>query len=80
MRYYVRVDRAVRPLQVAVGERLQDATFAVGPWMGRGDGVAYLVGQLVAARCGSGETLRQVFVTQLGISPKAYRDRFKSTG
>ncbi len=29
---------------------------------------------------GSVETLRRVFVTQLGISPKAYRDRFKSTG
>ena len=29
---------------------------------------------------GSAETLRRVFVTQLGISPKAYRDRFKSTG
>ena len=28
---------------------------------------------------GSAETLRRVFVTQLGISPKAYRDRFKST-
>jgi transcriptional regulator GlxA family with amidase domain len=29
---------------------------------------------------GSAETLRRVFVTALGISPKAYRDRFKSTG
>lgn len=29
---------------------------------------------------GSAETLRRVFVSQLGISPKAYRDRFKSTG
>jgi transcriptional regulator GlxA family with amidase domain len=29
---------------------------------------------------GSTETLRRVFVTSLGISPKAYRDRFKSTG
>jgi transcriptional regulator GlxA family with amidase domain len=29
---------------------------------------------------GSAETLRRVFVGQLGISPKAYRDRFKSTG
>ena len=29
---------------------------------------------------GSVETLRRAFVTQLGISPKAYRDRFKSTG
>jgi len=29
---------------------------------------------------GSAETLRRVFVNQLGISPKAYRDRFKSTG
>jgi transcriptional regulator GlxA family with amidase domain len=28
---------------------------------------------------GSAETLRRVFVNQLGISPKAYRDRFKST-
>lgn len=28
---------------------------------------------------GSAETLRRVFVTALGISPKAYRDRFKST-
>lgn len=28
---------------------------------------------------GSAETLRRVFVSQLGISPKAYRDRFKST-
>jgi transcriptional regulator GlxA family with amidase domain len=28
---------------------------------------------------GSAETLRRVFVTQLRISPKAYRDRFKST-
>lgn len=28
---------------------------------------------------GSAETLRRVFVTQFGISPKAYRDRFKST-
>lgn len=29
---------------------------------------------------GSAETLRRVFVSQFGISPKAYRDRFKSTG
>ena len=29
---------------------------------------------------GSAETLRRVFVSQLGLSPKAYRDRFKSTG
>jgi transcriptional regulator GlxA family with amidase domain len=29
---------------------------------------------------GSAETLRRVFVSQIGISPKAYRDRFKSTG
>ncbi|MCT7659745.1 GlxA family transcriptional regulator [Mycobacterium deserti] len=29
---------------------------------------------------GSAETLRRAFVSQLGISPKAYRDRFKSTG
>jgi transcriptional regulator GlxA family with amidase domain len=29
---------------------------------------------------GSAETLRRVFVSELGISPKAYRDRFKSTG
>lgn len=29
---------------------------------------------------GSAETLRRVFVSQLGISPRAYRDRFKSTG
>jgi transcriptional regulator GlxA family with amidase domain len=29
---------------------------------------------------GSAETLRRVFVSRLGISPKAYRDRFKSTG
>ena len=29
---------------------------------------------------GSAETLRRVFVGQLGISPRAYRDRFKSTG
>jgi transcriptional regulator GlxA family with amidase domain len=29
---------------------------------------------------GSAETLRRVFVAQFGISPKAYRDRFKSTG
>jgi transcriptional regulator GlxA family with amidase domain len=28
---------------------------------------------------GSAETLRRVFVSQLGLSPKAYRDRFKST-
>jgi len=28
---------------------------------------------------GSAETLRRVFVNELGISPKAYRDRFKST-
>jgi transcriptional regulator GlxA family with amidase domain len=29
---------------------------------------------------GSSETLRRVFAARLGISPKAYRDRFKSTG
>jgi transcriptional regulator GlxA family with amidase domain len=29
---------------------------------------------------GSAETLRRVFVREFGISPKAYRDRFKSTG
>jgi transcriptional regulator GlxA family with amidase domain len=29
---------------------------------------------------GSAETLRRVFVSQLGISPKAYRGRFGSTG
>jgi transcriptional regulator GlxA family with amidase domain len=29
---------------------------------------------------GSAETLRRVFVSQLGLSPRAYRDRFKSTG
>jgi transcriptional regulator GlxA family with amidase domain len=28
---------------------------------------------------GSPETLRRVFVSELGISPKAYRDRFRST-
>jgi transcriptional regulator GlxA family with amidase domain len=28
---------------------------------------------------GSAETLRRVFVNELGISPKGYRDRFKST-
>jgi transcriptional regulator GlxA family with amidase domain len=28
---------------------------------------------------GSAETLRRVFVNQLGISPKAYRDRFRTT-
>jgi len=28
---------------------------------------------------GSPETLRRVFVTELGISPKAYRERFRST-
>lgn len=27
---------------------------------------------------GSAETLRRVFVTQLGLSPKAYRDRFRT--
>jgi transcriptional regulator GlxA family with amidase domain len=29
---------------------------------------------------GSAETLRRVFVNELGISPRAYRDRFRSTG
>jgi transcriptional regulator GlxA family with amidase domain len=29
---------------------------------------------------GSSETLRRVFANRLGISPRAYRDRFKSTG
>jgi transcriptional regulator GlxA family with amidase domain len=29
---------------------------------------------------GSAETLRRVFVRELGISPRAYRDRFASTG
>jgi transcriptional regulator GlxA family with amidase domain len=29
---------------------------------------------------GSAETMRRVFITRLGISPKAYRDRFKTTG
>jgi transcriptional regulator GlxA family with amidase domain len=33
-----------------------------------------------SARFGSAETLRRVFVREFGISPKAYRDRFKSTG
>ena len=28
---------------------------------------------------GSAETLRRVFVTHLGVSPKAYRDRFRTT-
>lgn len=28
---------------------------------------------------GSAETLRRVFVSQLGVSPKAYRDRFRTT-
>jgi transcriptional regulator GlxA family with amidase domain len=28
---------------------------------------------------GSAETLRRVFVNQLGVSPKAYRDRFRTT-
>ena len=28
---------------------------------------------------GSAETLRRVFVAQLGVSPKAYRDRFRTT-
>ena len=28
---------------------------------------------------GSAETLRRVFVTNLGVSPKAYRDRFRTT-
>jgi transcriptional regulator GlxA family with amidase domain len=29
---------------------------------------------------GSAETLRRVFVAHLGVSPKAYRDRFRTTG
>ncbi|XBL41964.1 GlxA family transcriptional regulator [Mycobacterium europaeum] len=29
---------------------------------------------------GSGETLRRVFVSHLGISPKAYRERFRTAG
>ncbi|WP_396921940.1 GlxA family transcriptional regulator [Mycolicibacterium sp.] len=29
---------------------------------------------------GSAETLRRVFVNHLGVSPKAYRDRFRTTG
>ncbi len=33
-----------------------------------------------SAGFGSAETLRRVFVREFGISPKAYRDRFKSTG
>jgi transcriptional regulator GlxA family with amidase domain len=28
---------------------------------------------------GSAETLRRVFVNHLGVSPKAYRDRFRTT-
>jgi transcriptional regulator GlxA family with amidase domain len=28
---------------------------------------------------GSAETPRRVFVTNLGVSPKAYRDRFRTT-
>jgi transcriptional regulator GlxA family with amidase domain len=32
-----------------------------------------------AAGFGSAETLRRVFISELGISPKAYRDRFRST-
>jgi transcriptional regulator GlxA family with amidase domain len=28
---------------------------------------------------GSAETLRRVFVNNLGVSPKAYRDRFRTT-
>jgi transcriptional regulator GlxA family with amidase domain len=31
------------------------------------------------ARFGSAETLRRVFVNHLGLSPKAYRDRFHTT-
>jgi transcriptional regulator GlxA family with amidase domain len=27
---------------------------------------------------GSTETLRRVFITRLGVSPKAYRDRFRT--
>ncbi len=27
---------------------------------------------------GSAETLRRVFVSELGVSPKAYRDRFRT--
>jgi transcriptional regulator GlxA family with amidase domain len=28
---------------------------------------------------GSAETLRRVFVNRLGVSPRAYRDRFRTT-
>jgi transcriptional regulator GlxA family with amidase domain len=28
---------------------------------------------------GSTETLRRIFVNELGVSPKAYRDRFRTT-
>jgi transcriptional regulator GlxA family with amidase domain len=28
---------------------------------------------------GSAETLRRVFVNHLGVSPRAYRDRFRTT-
>jgi transcriptional regulator GlxA family with amidase domain len=38
-----------------------------------------VAGAARVAGFGSAETLRRVFVGQLGISPKAYRDRFKST-
>ena len=31
------------------------------------------------AAFGSAETLRRVFVNELGVSPKAYRDRFRTT-
>lgn len=31
------------------------------------------------AGIGSAETLRRVFVNHLGLSPKAYRDRFRTT-
>src|SRR6478672_13973437 len=40
---------APRPVPVAVGERLQDAAFEIGPRVRHGDGVARLFGEVVAA-------------------------------
>ena len=59
------------PVPVAVGERLQDAAFEIGPRVRHGDGVARLFGEVVAADAqhvglDSGGDKRNLGVEELG--------------
>jgi AraC-like DNA-binding protein len=72
-----RTGRGFRLGRDAVGERLEDLPLEVRPRVQGGDR-GPVTDTALRSGFGSAETLRRAFIRHLGVSPRAYQQRFRS--